>query len=385
MQENSKGFINVFVKEIKEIIASPYRLGLVTWIPLLGLFLLISIFANGVVRDLPIAVVDRDNSLLSRTITAQLDASSTLKVQNSSLVDAKKHLRQGKVYALVIISNNFEKEVRLGHQPALEAMINTQYILIGKIVSAALSGTVMQSAGRIDFVKNLVKDKRASSAMAAVAPIGLHLMPLFNEYKNYFPFLVGAMLPALWQVFIVIVSIISMGVMFKSGEEHRWLEAADGSLATMLLGKMTPYTLIFLLHGLFFFSFVYIILPWSFEGSYLFMILVQFITVIAYQSVALLLFVVGFDYARGLSLGAVYTAPAFAFMGVTFPTSNMPLFGQIWHDLLPISHYQYIQIAQANYGASIVDMMPTLGAIALFLLPLPLVYYRFKKALELSS
>ena len=382
MQNYVKDIAFVFKKEVQAILSSPYRLGLVTWIPLIGLFLLISIFFKGVVNDLPIGVVDKDHSSLSRLLIQQLDASATMTVQEHTLREAKQLLQRSKIYALIIIEHDFEKRVRLEQQPAVIAMINTQYILIGKIISAALSTTVMQSAGRVDFVKNLVDEVNAKRALTNVAPMGVHLTPLFNSYKNYFPFLVGAMLPALWQVFIVIAVIISVGTMVKEEEEMMWFKASHNSVLVLLVGKMMPYTLIFLLYGLLFLSFIYFLMPWPFEGSYLFMLLTQLITILAYQSVALLLFVVGFDYARSLSLGAVYTAPAFAFMGITFPVSNMPSLALFWHHMLPISYYQKIQIAQANYGAPLIEMLPNLGFILLFMIVLPLVYWRFKVRLE---
>lgn len=372
----------ICIKEIKTLYRNPYQLGLVTWIPLLGLFLLVSIFSKGVVYNLPIAVVDHDHSALSRMIKQQLNDSATLAVHEMSLSDAKREIKNTKVYALVIIEKDFEKKVHLEQQPALIAMLNTQYILIGKIVSAALSSTIMESAGRIDYVKNLADETRGYIARANVAPIGLHLTPLFNSYKNYFPFLVGAMLPALWQVFIVITLIVSFGTMFKSQQEQVWFQEAGQSITALVLGKTLPYVVIFLGYGLFMLSLIYFLMPWPFEGSYLFTLLSQFVTILAYQSVALLFFAVGFDYTRTLSLGAVYTAPAFAFMGVTFPVSNMSSLALFWHHLLPISYYQKIQIAQANYGAPLVEMVPILGTIVLFLGVLPLVYWRFKHRLE---
>jgi ABC-2 type transport system permease protein len=108
----------------------------------------------------------------------------------------------------------------------------------------------------------------------------------------------------------------------------------------------------------------------------------MFLTVVAYQSIALLFFVTGFDYARSLSLGAVYTAPAFAFLGVTFPIYNMNGFALFWRDLLPVSHYMQLQISQANYGANIfleTDILWTLFSFWIVFIPVILL---FKKRLK---
>jgi ABC-2 type transport system permease protein len=112
------------------------------------------------------------------------------------------------------------------------------------------------------------------------------------------------------------------------------------------------------------------------------LIFALFLTVIAYQSVALLLFVTGFDYARSLSLGAVYTAPAFAFLGITFPIYSMNDFALAWRDILPLSHYLQIQISQANYGADIWLESGRLMILASFLVVLIPVVIRFKSYLS---
>ncbi len=75
-----------------------------------------------------------------------------------------------------------------------------------------------------------------------------------------------------------------------------------------------------------------------------------------------------------------YTAPAFAFLGITFPVSNMPEFAHIWHNLLLISHYLEIQIAQASYGVSVIEVIPTLINILYFLPIWIFVMYRIRRA-----
>ena len=63
---------------------------------------------------------------------------------------------------------------------------------------------------------------------------------------------------------------------------------------------------------------------------------------------------------------AGFTAPAFAFMGVSFPTSEMPAFAQFWRAMLPVSHYVSVQIGQFNYGATLGQSIPHFQALALF-------------------
>ena len=75
-----------------------------------------------------------------------------------------------------------------------------------------------------------------------------------------------------------------------------------------------------------------------------------------------------------LSFAAAYSAPAFAFMGITFPATDMNTLAQIWRDLIPVSHYMQIQLDQSNHGASIETALPQMGALVLFFICFPLAY-----------
>jgi ABC-2 type transport system permease protein len=89
------------------------------------------------------------------------------------------------------------------------------------------------------------------------------------------------------------------------------------------------------------------------HGSWVLLIMGQFLLVLACAAVATLLFFITLDVTRAMSLVAGLTAPAFAFMGVTFPSTDMPFIAQLWRSLLPISHYISIQIQQVNYATSL--------------------------------
>ena len=172
----------------------------------------------------------------------------------------------------------------------------------------------------------------------------------FNLYQNYFYFLVSALLPAMWQIFIVIATLVAVGPLFKYQRESDFFKNTK-YIGAKLIGLMFPYTLAFMFLGILYTLYVYSM--WEFQGSFTVLFLGMFLTVVAYQFIAYLLFATGFDYARSLSLGAVYTAPAFAFLGITFPIYNMNGFALFWRDLLPVSHYTQLQLSQANYGVNI--------------------------------
>ena len=377
-----KALSDAFVSEIIEIKNSWYKFSLITVLPIMSFILIISIFFDGVVRDMPIVVVDNDKSSLSKKLLSNINASPTIKIIQTcaSTKDALEFVRSTKAYGVVIVPSHFKKNILLQKQPKVTAMLNTQYILIGKILTSALTTTVMQSSAQIEYVKNLSVKKISKVSIDAISPIGLQITPFFNTYQNYFLFLVSALLPAIWQIFIVIATLVSFGSMFKAKLEKDFFK--DKYIEMRIIGKLLPYTFAYVFLGVGFLFYIYGTLGWEFQGSFSITIFAIFLTTVAYQGVALLLFVTGFDYTRSLSLGAVYTAPAFAFLGVTFPIFNMNEFALFWRNLLPISHYMEIQISQANYGASpFLEIDKLLIIFAFWVVFIP-VGFMFRKRLK---
>ena len=212
-----------FLYELKSIKDSWYKIFLISVLPLLSFGLIIAIFNAGVVRELPIAVVDQDKSALSRMLLRNIEASPTLQIVSipNSTKEAVNLVKNTQAYALIVIPKNFSKDTLLQKNPSVTAMLNTQYILVGKIITSALTTTIMSSSAQVEYVKNLVERQNPDAAIDAISPIGMQVTPLFNLYQNYFYFLVSALLPAMWQIFIVIATLVAVGTrMFKYNIER---------------------------------------------------------------------------------------------------------------------------------------------------------------------
>jgi len=373
-----EAFYGAFKREIESVRGSFYRVGLLTFFPLLSFALVVAIFYKGIAYEMPVIAVDLDKTPLSRDLLFEVDASATINIKYrlNNLAEAKRVIKSSKAYALFIVPKNFSQDIYRLKQPKITVMVNTQYILIGKTLKAAFVDALRSSAQK--FKRELFY--KSSTLEDQSAAIELQVTPFFNSSKNYFYFLVSALLPSIWQIFIVIGVIVSFGTMFKAKQEREFFKG--GHILAKIFGKLFLYTLAYMLLGLGFIYYLYIYLGWEFQGSFGFLVIGMFCSLLAYEAAALFLFVTSFDYARALSLGAFYTAPAFAFLGITFPVDNMNSFALFYRELLPISTYIELQISQANYGAPIGNDIGKVLNLLLFLLLFIPVYIRFKQRLS---
>ena len=126
-------------------------------------------------------------------------------------------------------------------------------------------------------------------------------------------------------------------------------------------------------------------LGWPMHGSWGILLSAQILMVLACQSVGALFFMITLDVTRSMSFVAAFTAPAFAFMGITFPTSDMPLLGQVWRSLLPVSHYIDVQVKQVNNGVDLVQVMGSLLTLSLFVILLIVVWLRARALVSVDK
>ncbi|HHQ4457889.1 ABC transporter permease [Aeromonas hydrophila] len=353
----------------------PFGRALASWLPLLLMGILCWVFSAGLARDLKIGLVDLDQSLLSRELAFSLDASAGLKVaQQFDSIDAgASALRGGDIYALVVLPNHLERDARQGTQPQVTVFNNGQFILIAKLVNSALAQVVGTLNGQVGVLSAMAGGKALPGALGQAVPIANQVTALYNINSSYAQFLLSALLPAVWQILVVLYGINALARTDRLGLDWTTKGVWFGLWRTLL-----PHVLIGWGWGLGWSLLLFKGFGYPMQGSWLVLTAGLGLASAACVSMGAFFYGIIRDPARALSLAGAYTAPGFAFMGVTFPVSAMGDFAQFWRSLLPISHYVELQIGQTNYGQPLAAALPQFGALLLFLLPLLLVVRRYQ-------
>ncbi|HCT2508278.1 TPA: ABC transporter permease [Aeromonas dhakensis] len=353
----------------------PFGRALASWLPLLLMGILCWIFSAGLARDLKIGLVDLDQSVLSRQLAYSLDASAGLKVarQFDSIAEGANALRGGDIYALVVLPDHLERDARQGTQPRVTVFNNGQFILIAKLVNSALAQVVGTLNGQVGVLAAMADGKALPGALGQAVPINSQVTALYNLNASYAQFLLSAILPAVWQILVVLYGLNALARTDRLGLDWTTKGVWFGLWRTLL-----PHVLIGWGWGLLWTLLLFKGFAYPMHGSWLVLTVGLGLASAACVSMGAFFYAVIRDPARALSLAGAYTAPGFAFMGVTFPVSAMGDFAQFWRSLLPISHYVELQIGQTNYGQPLAAALPQFGALLLFLLPLLLVVRRYR-------
>lgn len=359
-----------------------WLLSCLTWLPILIAALIWWIFSQGIARDLPFGVVDLSHSQLSRQLIREVDATSTLeiRVHYSDVNQASQALRSNQIYGYMVIPAQFDNAIYRQEQPQVTTFYNSQMILVGKLVNSAVVQAQGTFNAQVDVMKNLTtKTHTTLAAIGRSVPVRTQITPLFNQNTSYAQFLVSAIIPALWQITIVISTILILAANYRHYGLQTWL---GNSPLRSLSRTLLPYLPVFMLQGIGFLIWFYDVLSWPMFGQFSVLILAQAVMVVACIIMGSFFYFMTLDPARAMSFAGAFTAPSFAFMGITFPTSDMNTFSQVWRSLLPISHYIEVQVNQVSYGLNALASLQPMANMWGYLLPLCLTLLLIRKHLS---
>lgn len=347
----------------------PWLLALVLWLPPALFLLLIGIFRIGTPQSLPVGIVNLDHSHESYKVERQLDASPGLSLYRSypSASAGAVALQQTDILALVIIPENFGRDLRLSISPTVTAFYNNQYLLAGKFINSSLIGASLDLAARTGVGLKISHGQNALEAAASAAPIRPQVTSLYNPNMSYARFLVTSISPALWQIIVVIATVMALSHRL----ENQRLADTFRERGKAITAALAPVSLLLWLQGALMLWLFYAFLGWQPAGNVIWLLLGLALTVVSVQSMAILIVAIVRDRVKAMSVCAAYLAPAFAFMGITFPRGDMNAIAWAWGGLMPSTHYIKLQVDIADHGASLPIIFSSLGALLLFFLVLP--------------
>ncbi|MDR1055509.1 MAG: ABC transporter permease [Prevotellaceae bacterium] len=383
MSENHKtGIIAVVKREVERMVSRPIYLVMTLIIPLVTYIFFITLLNNGLPDKMPIAIVDMDNSSISRLLVRQLDATQQSRVVSKlpNFNEANRQMQEGSIYAFVVIPENFQADIVAGRQPEVPFYTQNAYYIAGSLLMKDMAFTIAMIVGGTNLQMRLAKGQSEDYAMSQIQPITVDVNSMGNAWINYSVYLSTTMLPGMLQIMILIVTVFSVGTELKYRTSREWLITGNKSILKSVIGKLFPYTIIFTLLVLLSNVLLFRYLQFPFLGSTWQMVSGSLLFVLAQQGLGLFLIGLLPVLRDGLTMTAIFGTLAVSFSGLTFPIEGMLSSIQAWSVVFPLRHYFLIYVSQALTGAEIVTSWPSyLALLAFALLPITILL-RLKKA-----
>jgi ABC-2 type transport system permease protein len=382
----SKGFLSLFKEEFKRMLTTPRILVLILGIPLLLFLYYGALLQEGVSRDLPVTILDLDKSSTSRKLASFIDASAAMQIvyEVNDELEGQKTVRRGDSFALIIIPKDFQKNVQKGVKTNVTCYYNGQYLLPAGLIQRDFQTAAGYLAAGVRTISLEQGGLMPNQALAAVAPIKVEEHVLFNPYTSYEYYLGLAFMPMALQIIMLVVSIYVFGVDLKYRKGQELLERANNKIWVVAIAKILPYTLIFMVLGLYMNSYVFYKLSMPFKGNFFMLNAFFFLFILVCQSMGFFLASVMNSLRIALTIGGAYAAVAFSFAGYTFPPEGMSGFVRGVNYVFPFHSYMRFVVNYAIRGISFnAEQAGYLIAFAVFiclgLIGIPFYYKKLQK------
>lgn len=306
-------------------------------------------FSTHIVTEVPIAVIDNDNSGFSRELIRDLDSSEYLKVYSRPLdmEQAKEEYYKNEIRGYVVIPKDFERNIKRGGYSQISMFEDSAYLIIYKQMASGVLTTAGTMGAKIEIAKMMKKGIKKQQAIAAKLPFEFIQQPLYNpagSYQNYVYPLVLILI--LQQTMLVGAGILGgtaremlRGVKRRTKEGFEIIKEPyckfSKNPAEIVLGKSFAYCALYFVYSLI----CFLIFPaiFNYEMTYniglCLLLIVLFIFAVSFFAQTLIYFYSTREHS--LMILVITSVPMIFLPGFIWPKENISLLLTVISKLIP--------------------------------------------------
>ena len=317
------------------------------------------IYNNEVVRDVPVVVVDDNNSSLSRQFTRMVDASADVKVlcHAADIDEAKSLVSRQLAKGIYYIPSDFDLKINRMQQTSISVFCDMSLMLTYKAIYQTAVAVTQAMGAEIQTKLSSPYTKR--DAEISVRPLAFDDVPIFNPMGGYGNFILPAVLILILQQTLVLGIGLSAGTARENNRYHDLIpiDRHYQGIFRIIGGKFMCYFMIYAVMGAYltmavprFFSFVSLI-HWQDLMVFLF----PYILACIFFGMIVSCIV---RYRENVMLLMVFVSVPLLFLsGVSWPQSNIPPFWQGVSWLFPSTFGVRAFVRMNTMGGTLSDVM----------------------------
>ncbi|MDO5768592.1 MAG: ABC transporter permease [Psychrobacter sp.] len=369
----NQGFGEAFVQTLAAIFKDKGVLLMLIIAPILYGFFYPWPYSAEVVNQVPVGIIDYDNSDLSKTLIRYSSASPQLNTRPfNNEQAAMAAIWRDEIAGYMIIPNGLEAKVKSSRNASVSVVGNGGYFLLNKNIQMGFLKAVSTVSAGIEIKKSVAQGAYTATAEANTQAIPLHITPLYNQSEGYGAYVVPGVSILILQQTLLMGTALLIGTLYEQRRHH--------TSARGWLGRIFALSLIGFIMGCFYYGWVFSIHHYA-RGANLIGSLV--FLAIYFPAVAALGCFLGLwfkERERSMQILIVSSLPIFFVSGYPWPIDQLPVALQYLRWLIPTSSGINTSVQLNQMGASLHDVWPRLAVlVALFVF-----YYLALLALEAS-
>ena len=370
-------------REVHQMFARPLYMFASVGVMLLSTFFFLTLMRRGSAEKMPIAFVDLDQTSISRRLCHEMQAtpSGDICLITSSYPEAREAMQQGHVYGIFVIPDGFYDDLVAFKRPKMDFYVTNAYTVGGNTAYKQMLTMVNLTSGA--FQREVLRKKGLPDdvIMHRIQPLTIEGHMIANPWGNYSVYLVSTILPGILGLICIMLTIFTIGYELKMRTSREWLRTAGGNYTVAMIGKLIPYTIIYLVLGIGCHLILYRFAGFPVYGSHSRLLFGLLLFIMAMEAMGIFLIGCLPTLRDAISIGALYSMLGFSLSGFTYPVMNMLPPVQALSYLEPLRHYYLIYVNEALMCAPTINSLaPALSLCAFMLLSLAIAP-RLHKAL----
>ena len=370
-------------REMKILIKNPIYLCCMVIFPLLTMFFFTSLLDEGVPQEMPVGVVDLDNSSTSRALVRRLDGFQTSRVvaHYTSVAEARHAMQENEIYGFLYIPKGTSEKLLASRRPKVSYYYSNVSIAAGSMVMKDMKTiTTLGSAGVGQAVMR-ARGFTPRQIQTLLQPIRIDLHQVANPWSNYNMYLSTVFVPGVMMLFMFLISAYSLGMELKFNRGKEWLAKANGNIVVAILGKYLPQAVVFLALIFFYEFYIYNVLHFTHAGSLWTIVLLAVLQVLGSIGFGVFIFGLLPSLRMSMSICSLWGVLSFSLAGSAFPVMGMdsPIQALTW--LFPLRHYYMLYQITVFNGYPLIDAWFHFVALVAFTLLPWFVIRKIKNAM----
>ncbi|MGQ1928218.1 ABC transporter permease [Ornithobacterium rhinotracheale] len=320
-------------------------------------FLYAYVYSDEVLTELPVAYVDLDNTAYSRQFIRMMDETEQVSMNHhyAQFPEAVKAFEEEKVRGIIVVPENFSKNLQKSQQPTVSAYTDGAYILYYKQVLTAAKYAVAYMGAGVEIKKIEAKGNLPKVAQIERAPLTGSAVNLYNSNAGYGTFLIPVVLVIIFQTTMLQAIGILGGTMRENHKMVKLYPNANHTFGMLpiVMGKATTYLIISLCILVYMVGFVMPYFHIPMRGNLLEVVvyMIPFLLSVVYLGLFLLNF---FRKREDAILAIMFTSiPALLVTGFSWPTDAIPWYIEGLSNLVPTTLGAKGFVAITQMGADI--------------------------------
>jgi ABC-2 type transport system permease protein len=371
--------LSIARKEIRQLKRDQLTLGFIVGVPAVQL-LLFGYAINQDVRHVKTALVDYDNTAVSRHLVGQLEATQTFRIVHRSTdeIEARDLMQRGEVQVVVVVPADYTRAYYRGRGAEISILVDATDPILARAVQASANGLMERHNKRLQsfYVGPKGEARRMPRQRSSFATepdlirtqfLRFAVLNLYNPELRTPVYVVPALLGVILTTTMILMTALSI-VRERERGSFEFLIATPVQRIELMAGKIIPYIMIGFVQIVIVVVTGLILFRVPVAGSLFDLGVISIVFIAANLTLGLVISSVCSTQFQATELSFFFFLPSVILSGFMFPFDSMPKPAQWLGETLPLTHFIRATRGILLRGASPLDHIREMGAMLIFCL-----------------